>query len=69
MRLIDADELLARMRERCDSCPRNGNREYCLNLCEWREAIDEADDMPEIEMNVIAGVHHCTRNDGQAAGG
>ena len=49
MRPIDADELLARMRERCDSCPHNGNREHCLNLCEWREAIDEVEDMPEIE--------------------
>ena len=54
MRPIDADELLARMRERCDSCPHKGNREYCLNLCEWREAMDEVDDMPEIEANVTA---------------
>lgn len=54
MRQIDADELLSRMRERCDSCQHKGNREYCLNLCEWREAIDEVEDMPEIEMNVSA---------------
>ncbi len=69
MRPIDADELLARMRERCDSCQHKGNRGYCLNLCEWREAIDEADDMPEIEMNVSAGVHHCAGDDGQTTGG
>ena len=69
MRPIDVDELLARMRERCDSCPHKGNRGYCLNLCEWREAIDEADDMPEIEMNVSAGVHHCAGDDGQTTGG
>lgn len=54
MRPIDADELLARMRERCNSCQHSGNREHCLNLCEWREAMDEVDDMPEIEANVTA---------------
>lgn len=63
MRPIDMDELLIRMRQRCDSCQHNGNREYCLNKCEWREAIDEVEDMPEIEMNVSAVVHHCARDD------
>lgn len=55
MRPIDADELLARMRERCDSCQHKGNREHCLNLCEWREAMDEVEDSPEIEASVNAG--------------
>lgn len=54
MRPIDADELLARMRERCDSCPHNGNREHCLTMCDWREAIDEVEDSPEIEASVTA---------------
>lgn len=54
MRPIDADELLARMRERCDSCSHNGNREHCLTMCDWREAIDEVEDSPEIEASVTA---------------
>lgn len=61
MRLIDADALIANMLTHCEICPHSDNghpnrrqgRVKCDD-CLWHEAMDEVEDMDEIEANVTA---------------
>lgn len=49
-RLIDADALLERMSTHCDLCQYNDHIHPCRRECDWHEAIDEVEDMDEIEI-------------------
>lgn len=49
-RMIDADELLDKMSTHCDLCPHNDRIHPCRRECDWHEAMDEVDDMPEVEL-------------------
>lgn len=52
-RLIDADALLENMRTHCEFCKHNDHRHVCREDCVWHEAMDEVEDMPEIEATTI----------------
>lgn len=47
MRLIDADELLARYKARCNGCKDTKN--YCEHCCDIADIINDIEDAPTIE--------------------
>ena len=47
MRLIDADELLARYKARCEGCKETKN--YCEHCCDIADILNDIEDAPTIE--------------------
>ena len=55
MRLIDADELVARIKKfSCDPCVECG-RDYRCKYCEYRDVLDAIEDAPTLEDDEDAG--------------
>lgn len=58
MRLIDADKLLARYKERCAGCKETKN--YCEHCCDLADVISDIEDAPTLEAKgkwIIDGHH------------
>lgn len=53
MRLIDADALLEKMDTHCKLCPHSDGVHVCRRECDWHEAMDEVDDMPQIDAPIV----------------
>jgi len=53
MRLIDADALLEKMDTHCKLCPDSDGVHVCRRECDWHEAMDEVDDMDEIDLALL----------------
>ena len=53
MRLIDADALLEKMDAHCKLCPDSDGVHVCRRECDWHEAMDEVDDMDEIDLALL----------------
>lgn len=56
-RLIDADALLEKMSTHCDLCQYNDHIHPCRRECDWHEAIDEVEDMDEVEIEPVRHGH------------
>lgn len=56
-RLIDADALLEKMSTHCDLCQYNDHIHHCRRECDWHEAIDEVEDMDEVESDHVRHGH------------
>lgn len=56
-RLIDADALLEKMSTHCDLCQYNDHIHNCRRECDWHEAIDEVEDMDEVEIEPVRHGH------------
>lgn len=48
MRLIDADKLLARYKERCAGCKETKN--YCEHCCDIADVISDIEDAPTVDI-------------------
>lgn len=59
MRLIDADKLLARYKERCEGCKFAETQTHCKYFCDIADIISDIEDAPTVDAVEVVRCRKC----------